>query len=74
MLPSALCPVFWSTSSVGGNSTRRALSSDNDKRASAIGSLFGDLLDDSGSIGKVLGNGLLSGMASGAGAIGLSEH
>jgi hypothetical protein len=41
---------------LGGNSTRRALSSDNDMRTSAIGSLFGDLLDDSGSNGKVLGN------------------
>jgi hypothetical protein len=54
------------------NSTRRALPSDNDKRA-GLGSLVGDLLDDSSSIGKVIGNGLLGGAASGAGALGLSE-
>jgi len=67
---------------LGGNSTRRALPSDadiaspaeNDKRDPAgVGSLFGDLLDNSDSIGKVIGNGLLGGVASGAGALGLSE-
>jgi hypothetical protein len=55
------------------NSTRRELASDNDKRASALGGLFGDLLDDSGSIGKVLGNGLLGGVASGAGALAVGD-
>jgi len=58
---------------LSGNSTRRELASDNDKRASALGSLFGDLLDDSGSIGKVLGNGLLGGVASGAGALAVGD-
>jgi len=51
----------------------RASTVDNEKRASAVGSLFGDLLKDSGSIGKVLGNGLLSDLASGAGAIGVTD-
>lgn len=59
----------------GGNSTRRALPADNEKRA-GLGSLFGDLLDNSkttSSIGKVLGNGLLGGVASGLGSLGLSD-
>lgn len=47
-----------------------------DERASAAGSIFGDLLNSfktSGTIGKVLGDGLLGGIASGAGALGVGE-
>jgi len=58
---------------LGGNSTARR---DLDERAFAIGSLFDDLLGKlgtDGSIGKVLGEGLLGGVASGAGALGVSH-
>ena len=60
---------------LGGNSTRRALS-DEEKRDPGVASLVGDLLDNFKSvdgIAKVLGNGILSGVASGAGAAGAGE-
>jgi hypothetical protein len=46
------------------------------KRASAVGGIFESLLDKvgtDGSIGKILGNGFLGGLASGAGALGVSD-
>ena len=65
---------------LGGNSMRRALPRDTDttaaKRASAAGGIFNGLLDKigtEGSIGEVLGSGLLGGLASGAGALGVSD-
>ena len=60
---------------LGGNSTRRALS-DEEKRDPGIASLVGDLLDNfktGDGIAKVLGNGILGGVASGAGAAGAGE-
>ena len=58
-----------------GNSTRRALS-DDEKREPGIGSLIGDLLKgfktDDG-IGKVIGKGILGGVASGGAALGVGE-
>ncbi|KAI9446847.1 hypothetical protein H4582DRAFT_613740 [Lactarius indigo] len=66
---------------LGGNSTRRALPrdaplADNDKRAPGVASLFDDLLTSlksTDSIGTVIKNGLLGGVASGVGAVGASE-
>jgi len=62
---------------LGGNSnsTRRALS-DEEKRDPGVASLVGDLLENFKSvdgIAKVIGNGILSGVASGAGAFGAGE-
>ncbi|KAH9056636.1 hypothetical protein EDB87DRAFT_1635525 [Lactarius vividus] len=63
---------------LGGNSTRRALPGDfdNDKRAPGVASLFDDLLTSlksTDSIGTVIKNGLLGGVASGVGAVGANE-
>ena len=54
---------------LGDNST-------NTKRDPGVGSLFGDLLKSlktTDGLGKVLGNGLLGGVASGVGAVGAGE-
>ena len=60
---------------LGGNSTRRA-SFDDEKRDPGIGSLIGDALEsfktDDGIV-KVLGDGILSGVASGAAALGVGD-
>ena len=63
---------------LGGNSTRRALPSDAplDKRAPGVAGLFDDLLTSlksSGSLGSVIKNGLIGGVASGAGAIAATD-